>query len=59
MARKKKPRGEIRNKYVIVRLTQEEFDALSKATGHYRKSDYVRKAIKVQMASDKIRGAAG
>ena len=41
---------------MIIKLTQTEYDDLEKVAGHYKKSDYVRKAIKVQIASDRIHG---
>lgn len=47
---------EKRTRLMVIKFTQSEFDELEKSAGHYKKSDYVRKAIKVQMASDKIRG---
>ena len=53
MAEKKK-----KNKWIMVRMTDEEMDELAKFAGHYKKSDYIRKAVKVQMASDRIRGNA-
>lgn len=52
MAKEKK----LRNKWIMVRMTQDELDELAKVAGHYKMSDYIRKAAKVQMASDKIRG---
>ena len=52
MAKEKK----LRNKWIMVRMSQEELDELAKVAGHYKMSDYVRKAIKVQMASDRIHG---
>lgn len=51
MAKKEK-----RTRIMIIKLTQTEFDELEKVAGHYKKSDYARKAIKVQMASDRIHG---
>ena len=51
MAEKKK-----RNKWIMVRMTDEELAELDRVAGHYKKSDYIRKAVKVQIASDKIRG---
>ena len=51
-------KSEKKTRIMIIKLTQTEFDDLEKVAGHYKKSDYVRKAIKVQMASDKIRGIA-
>lgn len=47
---------EKRTRLMVIKFTQSEFDELEQVAGHYKKSDYVRKAIKVQMASDKIRG---
>lgn len=47
---------EKRTRIMIIKLTQTEYDDLEKVAGHYKKSDYVRKAIKVQIASDKIHG---
>lgn len=47
---------EKRTRIMIIKLTQSEFDELEKVAGHYKKSDYARKAIKVQMASDRIHG---
>lgn len=47
---------EKRTRIMIIKLTQTEFDELEKVAGHYKKSDYARKAIKVQMASDRIHG---
>lgn len=49
-------KAEKKCRYLIVKLTEAEFEELDKVTGHYKKSDYVRKAIKVQIESDKIRG---
>ncbi len=51
MAKKEK-----KTRIMIIKLTQTEFDELEAVAGHYKKSDYARKAIKVQIASDKIRG---
>lgn len=45
-----------RNKWIMVRMTDEEMDELQRYAGHYKKSDYIRKAIQLQMASDRIRG---
>ena len=53
MAKKKK-----KNKWIMVRMSDEEMDELAKFAGHYKKSDYIRKAVKIQMASDRIRGNA-
>lgn len=50
MAKEKKTR------ILNVKMTEQEYEELEKMAGHYKKSDYVRKAIKVQMASDRIRG---
>lgn len=47
---------EKRTRIMILKLTQTEFDELEKVAGHYKKSDYVRKAVQVQMASDRIHG---
>ena len=47
---------EKRTRIMIIKLTQTEYDDLEKVAGHYKKSDYVRKAIKVQIASDRIHG---
>ena len=56
MAKKeKKPSDKLADKTAL-KLTQTEFDELEAVAGHYKKSDYARKAIKVQIASDKIRG---
>lgn len=49
MAKEKKTR------ILNVKMTEQEYEELEKVAGHYKKSDYVRKAIKVQMASDRIR----
>jgi len=49
---------EKRTRIMIIKLTQTEFDELEKVAGHYKKSDYARKAIQVQMASDRIHGKA-
>ena len=49
-------KAEKRTRLMVIKFTQSEFDELEQVAGHYKKSDYVRKAIKVQMASDRIRG---
>lgn len=49
----KKPK---KTRLIMVRMTDEEMDELAKYAGHYKKSDYIRKAVKIQMASDRIRG---
>lgn len=51
----KKPK---KTRFIMVRMTDEEMEELAKYAGHYKKSDYIRKAVKVQMASDRIRGNA-
>ena len=49
-------KAEKRTRIMIIKLTQSEFDELEKVAGHYKKSDYARKAIKMQIASEKIKG---
>ena len=49
-------KGKKRTKWIMVRMTDEEMDELQRYAGHYKKSDYIRKAIQLQMASDRIRG---
>lgn len=50
-------KGKKRTKWIMVRMSDEEMDELQRYAGHYKKSDYIRKAIQLQMASDRIRGA--
>ena len=47
---------ERKTKWIMVRMSEEELEELAKVAGHYKKSDYIRKAVQVQMASDRIRG---
>ena len=47
---------EKKTKWIMVRMTEDELAELARVAGHYKKSDYIRKAVQVQMASDRIRG---
>lgn len=42
-----------RTKWIMIRMTDEEMYEVAKYAGHYKKSDYIRKAVKKQIEADK------
>ena len=46
-----------KNKWIMVRMTDEEMEELAKIAGHYKKSEYIRNAVKAQMIKDRARKA--